>query len=253
MGKGLLIDLTKCIGCGACTLACQEINGLPRQETPEKLSATARTAIRQAGGLNIRQQCMHCLDPACVSVCPVTALQKTKEGPVIYDESRCIGCRYCMLACPFNVPKYEWDSRLPTVQKCTMCYETRVKHGLAPACASVCPTGATTFGERDDLIREAEMRIAQHPGRYVDHIYGVREAGGTSVLFLSPVPFADIGFPDGVREEPYPRLTWNILSKIPSTVSIGAVLLIGVHWVIKRRILIERLEKEAEEAAEAKK
>lgn len=253
MEKALLIDLTKCIGCGACTLACQEINGLPKQDKPEALSANAWTAIRETGGLNIRQQCMHCLDPACVSVCPVTALQKTKEGPVIYDESRCIGCRYCMLACPFNIPKYEWDRRLPKVQKCIMCYEKRVHKGLPPACASVCPTGATTFGDRDDLIREAETRIAKSPDRYVDHIYGVKEAGGTSVLFLSTVPFAEIGFPDSVREEPYPKLTWNILSKIPSTVGIGAVLLIGVHWVINRRMLIERLEKEAEEKAEARK
>ena len=247
MSKALLIDLNKCIGCGACVLACQEINGLPTQEKPEALSAQNWTMIRRHRGLNIRRQCMHCMDPACVSVCPVTALRKTNDGPVIYDESRCIGCRYCMFACPFDVPTYEWDNPLPRVQKCIMCYDKRVKNGEPPACAAACPTGATRFGDRDELIQEATARIAKDPDHYVDHVYGVKEAGGTSVLFLSPVAFSELGFP-GVQDEPYPKLTWNILTKVPSIVSVGGVLMFGIYWVINRRMMLARMEdKEREE------
>lgn len=223
-------------------LACKEINGLPASENPTELSADNWTIVRKQAGLNIRKQCMHCLEPSCASVCPVKALHKTPEGPVVYDASRCIGCRYCMLACPFGVPTYEWDKRLPKVQKCVMCYDKLVKHGKQPACAAACPTGATKFGEREDLIREAEARIANDPGHYVDHIYGLKEAGGTSVLYLSPVAFADLGFP-GVVDESYPKLTWDILTKIPNIVSVGGVALFGIYWVVNRRMMMERLEK----------
>lgn len=242
MKPAILNDITKCIGCGACALACQEINGLPTQDHPPKLSDRAWTRIRHAGGFNIRQQCMHCLDPTCVSVCPVGALKKTSEGPVIYDAGRCIGCRYCMLACPFGIPKYEWDSPLPKVRKCIMCYDARIKKGQEPACTSVCPTGATKFGDRDELIAEAKARIASDPDRYVDHIYGLEEVGGTSVLYLSSVPFEELGFAVTVQNEPYPKLTWDILSKVPNIVGIGGVLLLGIYWIINRRMMMERLE-----------
>jgi formate dehydrogenase iron-sulfur subunit len=244
MKAAILTDLTKCIGCGACVLACQEINGLPTNDNPPRLSSEAWTVLRHSHGVNIRQQCMHCLEPACVSVCPVGALQKTADGPVIYDGNRCIGCRYCMLACPFGVPTYQWDRALPKVQKCIMCYEKRVREGQQPACTSVCPTGATKFGDRDQLIEEARARITADPSRYVDHIYGETEAGGTSVLYLSPFPFEELGFRTHIQNEPYPQLTWNILSKIPSIVSIGGVLLMGAYWVINRRMMMERLQKE---------
>jgi len=253
MKAAILTDLTKCIGCGACTLACQEINGLPRQDPPHELSANAWSAVRSDGGLTIRQQCMHCLDPACASVCPVRALQKTPEGPVVYDASRCIGCRYCMLACPFGIPKYEWDKALPKVQKCIMCYEKRVSRGEQPACTAACPTGATIFGDRDALIAEAQRRIAREPDRYVDHIYGVKEAGGTSVLYLSPVPFAALGFPAHIQESSYPKLTWAILSKVPNIVSIGGVLMIGIYWVVNRRMTMERMHGNGKAAREKEK
>lgn len=241
MTAGILNDLTKCSGCGACALACQQINGLPAVERPSKLSETTFTFVRQSHGVNIRRNCMHCLDPTCASACPVGALHKTSEGPVVYDESRCIGCRYCMLACPFNVPTYEWHSVHPGVRKCSMCFENRVRHGEQPACTSVCPTGATLFGERDALVEEAKRRIATAPDRYVDHIYGLQEAGGTSVLFLSGIPFEDLGFATKLGDEPFPKLTWNILSRLPNVVGIGGVALAGIYWVISRRMMMERM------------
>jgi formate dehydrogenase iron-sulfur subunit len=240
MKAAILTDLTRCVGCKACVWACKEVNDLPRDDGAMVLSAATWTTIENREGLNIRRQCMHCEDPACVSVCPVAALRKTEQGPVVYDASRCIGCRYCMVGCPFGVPKYEWDSALPLVKKCSLCFEKRLSQGLAPACTAACPTGATRFGDRDELIREARQRIDAEPERYVDHIYGLTEAGGTSVLYLSSVPFERLGFRVLGRDEPYPRLTWEILSKLPNVVSVSGVLLFGVWWIIQRRQSLAR-------------
>lgn len=235
MSAAILTDLTRCVGCKACVWACKEINDLPREDGAKALSATTWTTIETRKGVNIRRQCMHCEDPACVSVCPVAALHKTDVGAVVYDASRCIGCRYCMVGCPFGVPKYQWNSALPLVKKCGMCFEARLAEGREPACTAACPTGATRFGDRDELIREARQRIDADPSRYVDHIYGLTEAGGTSVLYLSSVPFEQLGFRVLGRDEPYPRLTWEVLSKLPNVVSVGGVLLFGIWWIIQRR------------------
>jgi len=242
MSFAILNDLTKCIGCRACVLACGEINGLPAASPDAKLSATTWTAVERRAGLNVRRQCMHCLEPACVSVCPVGALQKTSQGPVVYDESRCMGCRYCMLACPFGMPKYEWSELVPGVRKCGMCFDRAVSHGEQPACTAACPYGATQFGERDALVAEARRRIAENPGRYVDKVYGERDAGGTSVLYLSSVPFEQLGFPSALNGDPYPRLTWEILSKLPNVVGVAAVALFGIHWITRRREDVARAE-----------
>lgn len=233
MSKGLLFDSTKCIGCGACSAACKEANELP---LPIESHTTAYTwtVVEELGGANVRRLCFHCAEPTCASVCPVAALQKTAEGPVVYDASRCIGCRYCIMACPFGVPKYQWDRPIPIVGKCIMC-AGRVAQGLPTACASVCPTGATLFGERDELVREAEQRIAAKPDTYVDHIYGVSEAGGTSVLMIAAVAFERLGMKTNVPRQPLPLLTWQVLSKIPSFVGVWATFLFGVHWITKRR------------------
>ncbi len=245
----MLIDLTRCVGCKACVYACKEINGLPPTETG-RLNARTWTAIETKAGLNIKKQCMHCLDPSCVWVCPVAALQKSDSGAVTYDEDRCIGCRYCMVACPFSMPKYEWDRPLPRVQKCVFCSEKRLKQGLQPACTETCPTQTAIFGERDDLIRQSQNRIENDPGRYVDHIYGLEEAGGTSVLYLSSVPFAALGFPHVQNGEPYPKLTWHILSQIPRMVGISGVLMFGIWWITNRRTRVQETEHALENAAE---
>jgi formate dehydrogenase iron-sulfur subunit len=242
MSFAILNDLTKCIGCRACVLACGEINGLPAPGPEAKLSATTWTAVERRAGLNVRRQCMHCLEPACVSVCPVAALRKTELGPVVYDESRCIGCRYCMVGCPFGIPKYEWDKALPRVRKCILCFEKRVSQGLKPACTEACPTGATIFGERDDLIAVALDRIRSQPELYVEHVYGLREAGGTSVLYLSSVPFDEIGFKTGLKSDPYPALTWDVLSKLPNVVGVGGLLLFGIWWISNRRENVRKVE-----------
>jgi len=172
-------------------------------------------------------------------VCPVGAFTKTAEGPVLYDESKCIGCRYCIQACPFQVPRYEWSSNYPRVQKCRLCAE-RVKNGLPTACAEACPTGATKFGDRDELIREAYARISSEPGKYVDRIYGLQEVGGTSILYLTSVPFEKLGFNTKLESTAMPLLTWNALSKIPSVVSIGGVFLFGIWWITNRRMEVQK-------------
>jgi ferredoxin len=131
--------------------------------------------------------CMHCQDPACASACLVGALKKTALGPVTYDASKCIGCRYCLVACPFSVPRYEWTKLVPFVKKCDMC-GARQAQGQAPACVEACPVGASIVGWRDEILEEAERRILGD-SKYVKHIYGSEEAGGTSVFFISDVPF----------------------------------------------------------------
>ncbi|MGH3056272.1 MAG: 4Fe-4S dicluster domain-containing protein [Gaiellaceae bacterium] len=246
MSVGLLFDSTRCIGCGACSAGCKEANGLPLP-IEDHTTAYTWTVVEKIAGVNVRRLCFHCAEPTCVSVCPVSALQKTADGPVVYDASRCIGCRYCIMACPFGVPKYQWDQAVPVVGKCILC-AGRVAQGLPTACAAVCPTGATLFGERDTLLREAQRRIADGPAVYVDHVYGVTEAGGTSVLMLSGVPFETLGMKINVPRQPLPLLTWQVLSKIPSFVSVLGVFLFGVHWITKRRD-----EVRAYEAAEKEK
>jgi formate dehydrogenase iron-sulfur subunit len=245
MKAGLLIDTTKCIGCGGCTLACKEANDLPKQpkDDDNTLSATTWTVVETREGVHVRRMCMHCEDPACASVCPVAALRKTAEGAVTYDETKCIGCRYCMMACPFGIPRYEWSKAVPRVRKCILCHEAATRHGKPTACASVCPTGATKFGERAALVSEAEERIRNQPGRYTNHVFGLTEAGGTSVLFLSAVDFARLGFRTNLQKERYPQLTWNVLSRLPNVVSVAGAGMAGVWWLMNRREAVALEEK----------
>lgn len=242
MSAGLLLDVTRCVGCQACSAACKEQNNLPLP-IEDKTTAYTWTVVEPRDGRFVRRMCMHCLEPTCVSVCPVGALTKTAAGPVVYDGKKCIGCRYCIMACPFGVPKYQWDRAIPVVGKCVMCAD-RVRDGLATACATVCPTGATLFGDRDDLVRQARARIAAEPSRYVDHVYGVEEAGGTSVLMLSGVPFAALGMKTDLPRQPLPLLTWQVLSKVPDFVVVWGAFLFGIRWITKRRDEVRAHESE---------
>ncbi len=237
MSKAILYDATKCIGCKACEQACADQNKLPYDEKiagEEFQSAHKFTYVAAKGDKYMRRLCQNCNEPACASVCPVAALQKTAAGPVTYDAAKCMGCRYCMLACPFGVPKYEWNALNPRVRKCTMCSD-RVAAGQPTACAEVCPTGATLFGERDELIEEARNRIRQAPDQYVHHIYGEHEVGGTAVLLLSSVPFPSFGLNVDLPDEPLPQLTFQVLKRVPDFVPLGAVALGGIWWITHRR------------------
>lgn len=242
--KAVLYDSTLCVGCRACEEACARKWDLPYNDaigSREKLSETKLTTISTHGDRYARRMCMHCAEPTCASACPVAALQKTSLGPVIYQEDRCIGCRYCMLACPFDVPVYEWSQTLPKVRKCDLCYD-RVKAGKPTSCSEACPTGATITGDRDTLIKEARRRVAENPAQYHDHIYGLEEVGGTSVLMLAAVPVEQLGIRANLPKTPLSMLTRTALSFVPDVVGVGTVLLSGVYWITHRREEVAAVE-----------
>lgn len=235
--NGILFDATECVGCGECYSACKAQNNLgePKEEfLRDHLSNKTYTVLEEYEGTYIRKMCMHCADPACVSVCPIAALEKTDLGPVVYDGDKCMGCRYCMQACPHHIPRYEWSSNKPQIKKCSMCYE-RQKEGQETACAEACPTGATMFGNLDELRAEAKRRIEENPDKYYPHIYGMQEAGGGNILMLSPVPFDSLGMATNLIDSPLPKLTQNALDKIPGVVGAGSVFLTGMYWLTKRK------------------
>ncbi len=256
--NAFLIDLTKCTGCRGCQVACKQWNQLEAEETefftgegyqnPPAMSEYTFTRIKfrdyQKNGMNefafYKEMCMHCDDPACASVCPVGAFEKTDEGPVIYKSDRCIGCRFCMIACPFGIPKYEWSKGLPLVRKCTGCY-SRVIEGLQPACATACPT-AITYGPRDEMVAIAEERLRKYPEKYIQKVYGLHEAGGTSVMYLTDLPFEELGFKE-VTQRALPEYTWQALRFVPASFLAVGGALSALSWITHRR---DRLMKEKE-------
>lgn len=242
---GVLIDLTRCVGCESCALACKAANNLPDpDEPPTQLSNHAFTFVdtREITGVNgetetrsVKRQCMHCLNPACVSACPAAAMYKREDGAVVYRSERCLGCRYCQQACPFGVPAFNWnDGVTPTISKCWMCV-SRLDEGQQPACVGACPTGALRFGERDALLAQARAQIESNPGRYIDHIFGEHEVGGTSVLYLSDVPFEELGFPANLPDTAPPEETEKIMKKLPSVITGTAALMAGVAMYTHRK------------------
>ncbi|MBS1820024.1 MAG: hydrogenase 2 operon protein HybA [Acidobacteria bacterium] len=217
---GLLYDATLCIGCKTCVVKCQEANHLEpdtagidaRYNAPLSLSAHAKTVIKlykgDEGESFMKAQCMHCIDPACVSACMIGALTKGPNGIVKYNVDYCVGCRYCEIACPFNVPKFQWSSNTPQIVKCELCRE-RLADGQEPACTEVCPRHAVIFGKRADLLQEAKRRIAAEPDKYQPRVYGETEAGGTQCLYISHVPFDKLGLP-ALDDRPAPELARSI-------------------------------------------
>jgi len=191
----------------------------------------------------VKKQCNHCLEPACASACFVKAFKKTESGAVIYDESLCVGCRYCIVACPFEIPAYEYDEALtPRIRKCDMCY-SRFLEGKLPGCVEVCPKNALIFGEREKLIKAARRRIHNYPDFYLDHIYGEYEMGGTSWLYLSSLPFGEIGMREDLGVVPAPKFTSGPLSAVPIVVGLWPVFLTGIYAISRRKDKIADQEK----------
>lgn len=235
---GVLMDTTRCIGCKSCQQACKIVNKLPTDDRPVALSATTltivdfrniSTKVDKPDIKPVKRQCMHCEEPACVSVCPVGALEKQARGCVTYNADKCIGCRYCMVACPFDVPKYDWNSPNPKINKCAQSCMADGKQSL-PACVQACPNKALYYGNRQDLLTIARDQIANNPGKYVNHIYGANEVGGTTMLYLSNTPFDQLGFRTDLPNEPLPNLTWAAQEKIPWVLASVLTLLSGIAW-----------------------
>ncbi|MFP3982875.1 MAG: 4Fe-4S dicluster domain-containing protein [Desulfurivibrionaceae bacterium] len=254
--KGVLVDLTRCIGCRTCEAACNHEQNLPNPDKPfndysvfeevshngEKRRTTekAYTVVNRyntdEGPVYRKFQCNHCNEPACLTSCFVNAYQKTPEGAVIYHPELCVGCRTCMVACPFYVPAYSYSSPTnPVIRKCVMCYDTRLKYGRPPACVEACPQEALTFGNRKDLIKLGHSRISNNPGRYIDHIYGEKEVGGTSWMYLSAAPFEQVGFDTRLGNAPILANVQSFLGIVPMVLAIWPALFAGFHLLATRR------------------
>jgi len=242
----MLVDTTRCIGCRGCEAACAEANGLPaptgepivgRRRVTDPKAFTVVNAYAPGGAPStrfVKTQCNHCLEPGCASACPVKALEKTAAGPVVYHKERCIGCRYCMMACPFEIPKYQYDHAVPYVRKCEFCAQ-RQTAGLKPACVSVCPSGALQFGKRAELIEQANERVYGSPDRYVHHIYGEHEVGGTSWLYLSDVPFQQLGLRTDLGIHGFAELTQVSLAAVPLVMTLWPPFLMALYTFSRSR------------------
>lgn len=258
---GVLHDISRCIGCRKCESACNQVNELPPPERPfDDLNVLTRKRRPHADTYTIvnrfdiagrqtpvfvKQQCNHCMEPACASACFVKALVKTKTGAVEYDASLCVGCRYCMIACPFNIPAYEYDNPFtPEVTKCTLC-QPRIEKGLVPGCVEICPKEALTFGTREALIQAARQRIQNFPDRYVNHIYGEHEMGGCNWLYISDTPFDSISMREDLGTTPAPELTSGALAAVPIVVSLWIVFINGFAAITKRKAQMAAQEKQA--------
>lgn len=285
MSGACLVDLSKCMGCRGCQVACKQWNDLPAEKTtffagtggyqnpPELSSSTftlvGYTEVVKDGKLKwvfAKRQCMSCLDPACVEVCPMGGISKTQEGAVVYDSEKCIGCRTCLLNCPFQVPAFDTTKEVPAMSKCNLCasrlpgdwfekelngkpmsLETaaKFKEGLGePICVKTCSAGALVWGERSVLLAEATRRLKENPEKYIQHIYGEKEAGGTTWMYISSVPFEDLGFRTDVKYEKYPLATQVAMREVPVAASVAMA---GFYWLVKRKNAAANGELETEE------
>jgi len=255
---GVLHDISRCIGCRKCEAACNEVNQLPRPNRPfddltvlnqiRRTDANSYTVVNRFNPVSfslpvfVKKQCNHCMEPACVSACFVKALKKSPSGAVVYDASLCVGCRYCMIACPFDIPAYEYNNPFtPKIQKCTLC-QSRITKGLQPACVEACPKEALTFGARDDLIKTARLRIAGRMVQYIDHIYGEHEMGGTNWLYIANAEFSNLNMREDLGNIPAPQFTSGPLSMVPVVVSLWVVFLTGLYALTRRKEKIANQE-----------
>ncbi len=255
-GMGVLVDMTRCVGCRSCEAACNKEQNLPAPAEPfddmsiydkrfhgqkRRTDEGAYTVVNRYDKEGQKPvfrkiQCNHCSEPACLTSCFTSAYTKTKEGAVTYNSKICVGCRNCMVACPFAIPAYSYSSAFnPVIKKCVFCYDTRLKNGEPPACVEACPQEVMTFGKRRDLIKMANERIRFRPGRYVDHIYGEHEVGGTAWLYLSDRPFEEVGFDTSLSQEPIISNVKEFLSTVPMVLAIWPALFTGFHLLAKKQ------------------
>ncbi len=236
---GMLIDTTRCIGCQACEVACAKQNGMPYPEVKPQVAGEDRpTKTDQLTVVNrfdveekpvwVKKACNHCNQAACASACLCNAMEKLEHGPVIWHKGRCMGCRYCMIACPFDVPKFEYHKPIPVITKCTLCSERLEEEGGVTACSAACPQGAIQYGTRRELLEEAWRRITTKPDAYHHHIYGRREVGGTEVMYLAAVPFEELGFRNDLGFIAYSEYPKEFLYGVPMLLSIVPMFLYGV-------------------------
>ncbi|OGQ97978.1 MAG: hypothetical protein A2521_03295 [Deltaproteobacteria bacterium RIFOXYD12_FULL_57_12] len=249
---GVLVDLTRCVGCRSCEAACNKEQGLPAPDLPfddmsvlEEKRRTSEGAYTVVNKYEIpgkdhplyrKMQCNHCNEPACLTSCFVNAYRKTPEGAVMYDPTVCVGCRTCMIACPFYVPAYSYSSVLnPVIKKCIFCYETRLKFGRPPACVEACPKEVLTFGKRTNLLKIAHDRIRNYPDKYVDQVYGEKEVGGTAWMYLSSAPFEEVGFDTHLGNDPIINYVKEFLTVVPMVLTIWPALFAGFHLLATRK------------------
>jgi Fe-S-cluster-containing dehydrogenase component len=243
---GVLVDTTRCIGCRSCEVACSEVhdNFVPDIKEDNALEKIRNTSEKQwtvvnrfetdKGEVFVKKQCMHCWQPACTAACLTNAMNKTKEGPVTWNGDKCMGCRYCMVSCPFDIPKFEYFEWNPKIQKCNMCYE-RLQEGKKPACVEACPTDTLMFGMKRELLEIARHRVYNYPNKYERKIYGEYEVGGTGWFYLSSVPFEQIGFRTDLGTTPYPEYTKEFLFSVPLVLFAVPAFLLGLNLLTDRK------------------
>ena len=241
---GVLVDTTRCIGCRRCEKGCAETNDLwmpdisdksvfeKERPTSHKQWTVVNRYETEKGVSFVKRQCMHCNQPGCASACLVKAMKKTRTGPVTWDRN-CLGCRYCLVSCPFDIPKFDHHSAAPDLEKCSFCAD-RLKEGKLPGCVEACPTEALSFGTRRNILAEANRRIYQNPGTYVHHIFGEQEVGGAGWLYLSAVPFKQIGFRTDLGTTAYPEFTTGFLYAVPFVLLLWPTLLLGINRATKQ-------------------
>lgn len=258
---GVLVDLSRCVGCRSCEAACNREHGLPAPEKPFNDFSVLTLQLDDSNHAEKRRtdekcytvvnryelegaphplyrkvQCNHCREPACLTSCFVNAYTKTPEGAVVYNPDVCVGCRTCMIACPFYIPAFTYSNAFePRIMKCSFCYDTRLQYGRVPACVEACPQESLLFGKRRELVRRARRRIAKQSEKYQEHIYGELEVGGTSWLYISNVPFEKLGFDTTLQSEPILESVSTFLGIVPMVLTIWPALFAGFHLLSRRK------------------